>query len=416
MNEKTNDHDGPRVTPAPAPDVPGQTDVPAEVDITEPEVPPAEAETEAEESRAVEPPRRGSALSTAVAWLALLLASFAVAGVGYLAWVGRDSGAASAENEASIAGLADNLDETQASVDELQGRLGELAASDSEYAEQLDALEEQVDDVLGRYESLPARLADLERSVASLQGISTDARDAWLLAEAEYYMQIANAQLQLAGNPERALLALRFADQRIRQLADPALTDVRRALSRELRALEAMEKPDVEGMTMTLASLAEAVDSLPLQEDVTGAESEADERIAEGGGFDRALASIRNAFSDIVSVRRADEAVTPLMSPEARYFLRANLALKLEAARLALLRREQAIFEQSIDDAAAWLREYYAADSQAVRSALETIAELSDESFSVTPPDISESLRLLRQFERTSTPRTTDAPADEPAR
>jgi uroporphyrin-3 C-methyltransferase len=109
-------------------------------------------------------------------------------------------------------------------------------------------------------------------------------------------------------------------------------------------------------------------------------------------------------------VRRTDEELTPLLSPDAAYFLRANLALKFQAARLALLRGEQGVFEQSLDDAADWLREYYDADSSAVASALDTISVLRDESVSVTPPDISGSLQLLRQYRtlRNAEPARTD--------
>jgi uroporphyrin-3 C-methyltransferase len=230
-----------------------------------------------------------------------------------------------------------------------------------------------------------------------LQGISTGARDTWLLAEAEYYMQIANAQLQLAGNPHLAALALRFADERLLQLADPALTEVRRALSDELRAIDIMEKPDIEGVTLTLASLAGVVDSLPLRQEVDVLEAESDEVDQELSGLDRAFASLKRAVGDVVSVRRTDEAAAPLTAPDAVYFLRANLALQLQAARLALLRNERAMFEQSLDDASSWLSRYYDIDTAPVRGALDTIAEIRDGLFSVSPPDISGSLRLLRQ-------------------
>jgi len=88
-----------------------------------------------------------------------------------------------------------------------------------------------------------------------------------------------------------------------------------------------------------------------------------------------------------------------LMTPEAAYFLRTNLALQLQAARLALLRGEQAVFQQSLDDASAWLELYYDRESAQVASALQTIAEIRDSMFTVTTPDISVSLRLLRQYE-----------------
>ncbi|MGH8193789.1 MAG: uroporphyrinogen-III C-methyltransferase [Woeseiaceae bacterium] len=389
MNQKPNDNDAEPVTKEALPAVP---------DIADDEFAETTTDAEAAAAAAARPARRKTTVSSAIAWLALLLALVAVAGTGFLYWTARMDGTRAARSQESIATLSGNVDEALESLAGLRSRLAELATSDSEYADEIASLEKQLDDVLNRFETIPGRLTSVESAIASLQGISTGARDTWLLAEAEYYMQIANAQLQLAGNPEHARLALGFADQRIRELANPALIDVRRALSRELRELDAMEEPDIEGMTMTLASLADEVDTLPLRQDVTTADQEAIDTGVERSGFDRALASLKRAFSGIVSVRRTDEEVTPLMSPDAAYFLRANLALQLQTARLALLRGEQAIFEKSLNDASSWLNRYYASDSQAVQSTLETIAGLTGSAFSVTPPDISESLRLLRQF------------------
>jgi uroporphyrin-3 C-methyltransferase len=271
----------------------------------------------------------------------------------------------------------------------------ELAVRDSEIA----AIERGFSDRLQQIESLPRRMASIEGTVSSLQGISTGARDAWLLAEAEYYMQIANAQLQLAGNPHLASLALGLADERLLQMANPALTDIRRALALELRSLDVMEKPDKEGVTLTLASLAAVVESLPLKQGVAVSGDESTTALdPELTGVDRALASMKSAFDSAITVRRVDETVQPLIAPESQYFLRANLALQLQAARLAMLRGEETVFRQSLDDAASWLTEYFDTESAAVRSSLQTISEIHGSSFSVATPDISDSLRLLRQF------------------
>ena len=78
-------------------------------------------------------------------------------------------------------------------------------------------------------------------------------------------MQLANAQLQLAGDPELAALALGMADERIAQLANPALTNVRIALADEVATLEGMQTTDVEGVTLKLASIARVVETLPLR-------------------------------------------------------------------------------------------------------------------------------------------------------
>ena len=226
-------------------------------------------------------------------------------------------------------------------------------------------------------------------------------------------MQIANAQLQLAGNPHLASLALGLADERLLQMANPALTDVRRALALELRSLDIMEKPDTEGITLTLASLAAVVDSLPLKHEVDLSVDEGEAALdPELTGVDRALASMKSAIDSAITVRRVDETVQPLIAPESQYFLRANLALQLQAARLAMLRGEESVFRQSLDDAASWLTEYFDTESAAVRSSLQTITEIHGSAFSLATPDISESLRLLRQF--TAFSDATAAPVADP--
>ena len=347
------------------------------------------------------PAARSGARSGAVAALAgfaLVLALAALALAGYLAWQGRGVGTEQADTEASIASLSDNLDEALATLDGLRERLATLAESDAAYDDEIESLERQLEGLLDRYENVPARLSGLETAITSLQGISAGVRDNWWLSEAEYYMQIANAQLQLAGNPRLARLALEFADERVRQLGNPALTDVRRALARELRALEAMEKPDIEGITIQLASLADSMESLPVEEHVRTSGREPVPAGDDAGAFDRAAESLKRAFSDVVSVRRTDEEVRPLLSPDARWFLRANLKLQLQTARLAMLRGERTVFEQSLADAASWLREYFDTDSAAVTSALGTIEQVRDAYVTVDPPDISRSLTLLRQY------------------
>ena len=409
MNQKTNDtHDSakPAVPEAPVKDESTTEIVDADLDAGQ-----RPASESFEDSRRDDPvydngerpvspappPRRG--VSSVVAWLAMLLALLALASSAYLAWQDRASAADEAGNEAAIASLSGEL---EGAVNSLQSRqqaaLTELEDAARQRAARIGSLERELEEFVRQNNSIYPRLSNLEDAISSLQGVSAGVRETWMLAEAEYYMQIANAQLQLAGKPHIAALALEFADERVRQMANPALAEVRRALTQELQALRSMETADIEGMTLALANLAERTASLPLRQDVEMPDEETGAIDPELTGFSRAVASIKSAFGDIVSVRRSDKPLTPLLAPEAAYFLRANLALQLQAARLALLQGEQQVFEQSLDHAAEWLKDYYDAESGAVASVLETIEELQDRGVEVTPPDISESLRLLRQY------------------
>ena len=352
----------------------------------------ADAEFAVEDSAAPEKTARGNG----IAWLAVFLAAIAVALVGYTVfqdWRTADDSSQS-DNLASIENLKQRADQTSDALAALEASIGQITHPD--YSADIDAVRRDVEDQLRLLNSLPPRMSTIENSVASLAGISAGARETFLLAEAEYYLQIANAQLQLANNPRLASLALGMADERVTQLSDPGLTAVRRAISDELAALEVMEKPDLEGATLTLASLARVVESLPLASS-TPEEDDVDVD-EEQSGVDRAWDSVKDAMSGLVKVTPPDQAKLALVSPDAAYFLRNNIALQLQAARLALLRGEQAIFEQALDDTSALLNTYFDTNSEQVTSAQLTISEIRVAVFATSAPDISESLRLLRQF------------------
>ncbi len=353
-------------------------------------------------------PRGGAPAS--IAWLAFFLSLAAAAGVGYLLLetLGKDDAAAEAsESVATIEGrlsavreqTSESLDDLRSEIADLRASLGELNEADSRATTRVDSLRRDFADRADLLDTLPSRIASIERSLASLKGVSLDLRNTYLLAEAEYYMQIANAQLELGRNPTLAARALEQADDRLLNLADPALTDVRRRIADEIAALEAVETTDVEGLAITLASLSRVVDTLPLKPTSDEALAREQRETEDEGGAQRAWSAVRDAVSGLVKVTPPSAEDAPLLMPEAEPLIRANLALQLQSARLALLRREQALFEQSLDDAKSWLETYFRTSTEPVSSALQTIAEARDSYSTATMPDISESLRRLREYQ-----------------
>jgi uroporphyrin-3 C-methyltransferase len=361
------------------------------------------SETEETQPEIIAQPERRSS-GGGIAWLALLISLGALGAVGYTLyqdWRAQQEVDVSSDNvEASLRSLSARIDTTNDALADATGRFDALSAADAASDSEIDALklaQSDIDERLRLLNSLPIRISNTEAALASMQGVTDGARDTWLLGEAEYYMQIANAQLQLAGNPELASLALGMADDRIAQLANPALTNVRIALANEIAALAGMQTTDIEGVTLKLASIARVVETLPLRP-IDRIEDE--EEIApeeEMGPLDRAWSKVKGTASELIKHRATDETVMPLISPQAEYFLRTNLALQMQTARLALLRGEREIYESSLNDSAEWLTTYFDATSAQVGAALDTIAELQGAMVAAESPDISESLRLLRR-------------------
>ena len=356
-----------------------------------------EALTDAPFESAVKTPKRAAA-SASIAWLAMFLSLIATAGLGYLLLENmRKQGEADASSQ-TMATVQRRLDSSTQSIDTLQGNITELSDDDSRATATIEGLRRDIERRAELLDSLPPRMTSLERSVAALQGVSIEARNTYLVAEAEYYMQIANAQLQLAGNPYLASLALGQADDRLLQLADPSLTSTRAAIADELAALDGMEKPDIAGATLMLASLARVVESLPMRSAASKAATETGADDGETTGAARAWAAVKDAASDLIRVTPPDVERVALITPDVAELARSNLSLQLQAARLALLRGEPDIFRQSLDDADAWIEIYFDTGSQPVRSARQTMREIRSEYAAAVPPDISQSLRLLRRY------------------
>lgn len=358
----------------------------------------SEPEVEQVPAAVAPPPKKSGRLLGAAA---LLFSLLALAASAYLTWQNQ-RGAGSeqlAGLEQQLLAVGSNQATLEKDLKTLRSSLESASGARADVSQRLAAAERAVATRQDVVESLPGRVDNVEDSVAAMQGIAAGTRDNWLKAEAEYYLQLANAQLQLARNPALAAYGLELADERIRQLANPAYTPVRRALASEIQALREISNIDHEGIALRLASLADSAAGLPIRNDLQPQGDSDDDAAADGdqSAWSRGWSATKRVMGKAITVRKADESVTPLLSPEATYFLRTNLSLKFDTARLSLLRGEQLSYEQSLGDAASWIGEYFDTADNRVTAALASIADLSDEELTVELPDISQSLQLLRQ-------------------
>ncbi len=285
-----------------------------------------------------------------------------------------------------------------------------IDASLGEFREQLEEIENRqtrigraAEEVRAQTESsvqdLAVQVRENSLTLSQVTGISQEARQIWILAEIEYLLVIANERLNLAGDSETALAALETADRRIQELNDPGLTVVRAQITDEVNALRSLSNPDIQGVALRLGSLSSAVRRFPLkatlaeqaaiQEPVATAEDKA--------GLDRAFNVMGDALSGMISVKKTEDNAILILSENEQELIYQNLELKIQSARLAVLQGDSVNFRESLRAARHWLGIYFDQTDAGVRGALTTLAE--QESLDVEPklPDISMSLRLLRQ-------------------
>jgi len=270
---------------------------------------------------------------------------------------------------------------------------------------------------------LPRALADIERSTGELKTALDDTEDQvgalaetqntlkaavdkiqadlgrnqtqWNVTEAEQLLLIANRRLQLARDVHSALAALRAADRQLELLASPTLLPVRREIAREVTLLESLERTDVAGAALRLGSIADGVDQLPLAPDLHAAPKRA--AAADGNA---ATNSVRNIWRDLlglVRIRYHDSAQRPLLPPEQRYFVRENLRLLLYGAQHALLQGNEAVYQQNLNTAGRWIKDYFDPESGAVQAVQQEVEKLRATPVMNELPDIAASLEMLRK-------------------
>lgn len=232
-----------------------------------------------------------------------------------------------------------------------------------------------------------------------LAGLMGRSEHGWTLAEVEYLLRIANQRLQLQRDRATAREALSAADARLRDLADPHYVSVREQIARDLKAIEAVPPVDVEGLSAKLGAALPGVDSLSVAGSryLPPTPAAATERDTTAGTLEELPGLIWSALSDLFRLREHDQAVKPMLAPEREYFLRENLRLQLSAARLALLRDDRAQYRVALATAGDWLDAHFDAEDAAVQQLVAVLDELAGVDITPTLPDVSQSLRVLRQ-------------------
>lgn len=337
-------------------------------------------------------------------WLVALLAlvvSIALVIGGYLLWQQQQS-------------LQDRLNSVTRTTERLQNNYSQ---TDSQRAERLQALDSRISELR---EKIATQQRQIDHNARELLEAGNRTRTDWLLAEAEYLLRIANQRLLIEQDFKGALAVLQAADEVLAETDDVGVYPVRQQLAREIMSLKGIADVDRTGLYLQLEAAIETVQALS-----DSALAGDDPAPAPGAGTDdasqdgqsalaRAWKETRETLASMVVVRRLDEPVKPLLSPEQSAYARLNIQLMLEEAELALLGHNQTLYERALGKALDAIKLWYDNSDPRIEALLSTLTELRQKSIDPELPDISKSLELLKaRLEGRTDPGNNDEATDE---
>ena len=266
----------------------------------------------------------------------------------------------------------------------------------------------QVEDYLrtGDRDTLLAEVdAVLSAQLSEVRELVGPSREDWLLAEAEYLLRLASQRLLMDRDVPSAIALIQTVDDILADAHGLTVFELRASLAEDLAALGAVADLDTEGIFLRLNALIGRVDVLRQQQLIYQMDVEAVPEVSDPGAtvlenLTSMLGSAGSRIAALVDYRVSDERVQPVLPAEEEYYLRQNLVMKYQQAQLALLSGKQEIFVTSIGDARNWINRYFDGQDVETSSVLITLAELESIDTTREIPDISVSLRLVRELQR----------------
>lgn len=315
--------------------------------------------------------------------LALVLGA-ALAFWGYLMWQQQQS-------------LQERVGEIRQTTERLQANYSQ---TDNQQAERLQALDNRISELR---EKIATQQRQIDHNARELLEAGNRTRTDWLLAEAEYLLRIANQRLLIEEDYRGALALLQTADQVLEETDDVGVYPVRQQLARDIMALKGIADVDRTGLYLQLEAATETVQALsdsalagedPLQAPAGAADPAQTEDAP--GALARAWQEVRQTLASMVVVRRLDEPVKPMLSPEQSAYARLNIQLMLEQAELGLLERNPTVYQQALGKALDAIKRWYDSSDPRVAALTSTLTELRQKTIDPELPDISKSLELLK--------------------
>ena len=345
-------------------------------------------------------------------WLLVLVLILAVGALGYLQWQTQSFTAAfTSDQSGQSKALKDWQQQQQAVTQKLAGlSTANAAAQQSIASEQNDIKENQ--------KRMDEALAGALKAMAKTQLDQGKALPAWQLAEAEYLLRLANQRLAMEQASESAIALLSAADIIIRDSEQVGTYGIRRAIALDLAALTAVPSVDVEGVYAKLAALSmlaskltfipphsqPAIASAPQasSNDTVSSTVPASATATWGqaiwSGTKEAGTTVLSELKQLVKVQSRTQADQQLLTPAAELLVRMRIEMALSQTQVALLRRQQGIYDQSLEGVKQLLAQYYRSNDAVAKAMYAQIDELDKVKVLVNMPNISGSLVALQGF------------------
>lgn len=276
-------------------------------------------------------------------------------------------------------------------------------SSSQQSSQQISRLSQQFDSSQRQLKQASDKIALLEEQVGdlsqALQVMTDSGSELMLLNDVAHFIDLAQQQLLVGGNVSNAIIPLETAQARLVRSDRQGLAILLQAINGDLDRLRAIDKLDVPATLKQLETLLTWLTEAPLlapqdhqleifaqdadagamppikDEDVDQEWWEESIDVAQNWA-QRAWTGMRAELAELITVRRVDDATVLLMTPDQVNSLREHVRLRVSMAQLALMTRQNEIWQMELDTLMRLVEKRYDLSAAKTQRALGLIREL----------------------------------------
>lgn len=278
----------------------------------------------------------------------------------------------------------------------------ELSKVNVQLAQMVTDLKQQVAASQAEMTSVKSVVADMSVSSALSKSKEDSANvdlEKWHVSEAEYLTQLADHYVQVIRDPRTAIVLLQHANEILDKSPGDSLQPLRQAVQADLARMQANPVVNIEELYATLVAINKQFDRLPFPatplqpSGVTPAPINSNPSKWQVGWY-KAV----EALNKIIVVRKMEGNDRPMVLPEEKTYLVSSLHWQMQAAMMAVLQRNPAIYQSSLQQMITWVEKYYVPDANETKEVLQQLRAVKEVNLEIPTVNFSATLQLFDQY------------------
>ncbi len=288
-----------------------------------------------------------------------------------------------AENTAKTQS-SEELAKLVAEYEQSQQQLAKLEAEQTAYAQQILQLKELIKTVSNTSNAVQTR---------SIESI---------LADTDFLLSNALRKVTSDNDLEGAKALLKDAEKVVAVSTAPEAVKIQKAIQVDLKELAGVKEVDQDALMLKLTQLARLVDELPMLNSEEASKEKSAENVSSSiEDWKNNLENNAESFlSHFIRINDKDDTSVQKLftSPSQEAYLRENIRLRLQIATLAVPRGQTALYKESLETVAMWVRGHFDTENNNVNAFLGEVDKLIEKPISTDVPQQLNSLDLLNSL------------------